>query len=236
VDPALAALTMSLHDLELEIIDLEADHLLSDAEDAEDHLVDFLEGWVAEWVAEQVQDLALFATQYHLFGTYLRLDATTWQTGGVVIHASLYDEDDPAVDLTPPDTQAWLLETMPVANWARIACTGNDDKSTELAFAHQLDGGGWSSWSTDTELVVEDLLVGTHSVEVKARDGWLNEDPTPAVVDFELEAGEIDKGDEPGRCGCASGRGAMAGWWLLAIALTARRRETENRRPRTPPE
>ena len=232
VDPALASLTMSLHDLELEILDLQADHLLSDAEDAEDHLVDFLEGWVAEWVAEQVQDLALFATQYHLFGTYLRLDSTTWQTGGVVIHASLYDEDDPAVDLTPPDTQAWLLETMPVANWARIGWSGNDDKSTELAFATQLDGGGWSSWSTDTELVVEDLLVGTHSVEVKARDGWLNEDPTPAVVDFELEAGEIDKGDEPKRCGCASGRGAMAGWWvvLVGVVISGCRRGTRRRR------
>ena len=232
VDPALASLTMSLHELELEILSLEAEHLLSDSPDAEEHLVDFLEGWVAEWVAEQVQDLALFATQYHLFGTYLRLDSTTWQTGGVVIHASLYDEDDPAVDLTPPDTQAWLLETMPVANWARIGWSGNDDKSTELAFATQLDGGGWSSWSTDTELVVEDLLVGTHSVEVKARDGWLNEDPTPAVVDFELEAGEIDKGDEPKRCGCASGRGAMAGWWvvLVGVVISGCRRGTRRRR------
>jgi hypothetical protein len=234
VDPALASLTMSLHDLDLEILDLQADHLLSDSPDAEDHLVDFLEGWVAEWVAEQVQGVALFATQYHLFGTYLRLDSTTWQTGGVVIHASLYDEDDPAVDLTPPDTQAWLLETLPGAGRARVAYTGNDDKSTELAFSYQLDGGGWSGWSTETELVAEGLRVGSHVVEVKARDGWLNEDPTPAVVDFVMEAGEIVGEEQPGRCGCGGQKGSRAGWWLVLVgALTwGRARRTRCRQPR----
>ena len=224
VDPALASLTMSLHELELEILSLEAEHLLSDSPDAEEHLVDFLEGWVAEWVAEQVQGLALFATQYNLFGTYLRLDRTAWQTGGVVIYASLYDEDDPAVDLTPPDTQAWLLDTTPATGGARIAWSGNDDESTDLAFAAQVDGAGWSSWTIDTELILDGLLPGGHTVEVKARDGWLNEDPTPAVVEFELEA-RLDEGEEePGRCGCGAGT-ACGGWWFLAaISVAVRRR------------
>ena len=223
-DSALASLTMSLHELELEILDLDADHLLSDSPDAEEHLVDFLEGWVAEWVAEQVQGLALFATQYHLFGTYLRLDSTTWQTGGVVIHASLYDEDDPAVDTVAPDTQAWLLDTAPAEGSARIAYSGNDDKSVELAFASQVDGAGWSSWTTDTELLVEDLLPGAHSVEVKARDGWLNEDASPATVDFDLDEVDVDGEEEQGRCGCAS-RPASGLWWALlgSIAVGCRR-------------
>ncbi len=223
VDPVLASLTMSLHDLDLAITDLDADHLLSDAEDAEEHLIDFLEGWVAEWVAEQVQGVALFATQYHLFGTYLRLDETLWRSGGVIIRASLYDEDDPAVDLTPPDTQAWVLET--TTGGARIAWSGNDDVSTALAFASQVDDGGWSSWTTETELTIEDLRPGAHSVEVKARDAWLNEDPTPATVDFELEPpGPGTDEDEPGRCGCAAGRSALGAWWTVCVLGLVRRR------------
>jgi MYXO-CTERM domain-containing protein len=224
VDPVLASLTMSLHELDLSITELEADHLLSDAEDAEEHLIDFLEGWVAEWVAEQVQGVALFATQYHLFGAYLRLDETLWRSGGVIIRASLYDEDDPAVDLTPPDTQAWVLET--TADGARVAWSGNDDNSTTLAFAHQLNGGGWSSWTTDIELVVDGLRPGDHRVEVKARDAWLNEDPTPAEASFELVPGAVDDGDPEKHCGCASRRGG--GWWLallgLLVGLRRRRR------------
>ncbi len=229
VDPALASLTMSLHELDLEILSLEAEHLLSDSPDAQEHLEDFLEGWVAEWVAEQVQGVALFATQYHLFGTILRLDRSAWQRGGVVIYASLYDQDDPAVDLTAPDTQAWLLDTTPAAGSARIAWTGNDDSSTELAFASQLDGQGWTSWALDTELILDGLTPGLHAVEVKARDGWLNEDPTPATVDFELEAPIPDEQEEPGRCGCATPGLRGAAGWLLAVVLLARRR----RSPRT---
>jgi hypothetical protein len=234
VEPALAALTMSLHELDLEIRELEAEHLLSDAEDAEEHLIDFLEGWVASWVAEQVQGVALFATQYHLFGTYLRLDETLWRSGGVILRASLYDEDDPAVDLTPPDTQAWVLETTP--DGARIAWSGNDDVSTTLAFASQLDGGGWSSWNTDTELTVEGLRPGAHRVEVKARDGWLNEDPTPAEASFELIPAPIDEQQPTGRCGCASRRGGA--WWLALVGLLGLRRRTAQdpggARPRAP--
>ncbi len=225
VDPALAALTLSLHELELDILDLDADHLLSDAEDAEEHLVDFLESWVADWVIEQTQDIALFAAQYHLYGTYLRLDEVLWMSGGVALYASLYDEDDPAVDLQAPDTQAWLIETLPEAGKARLAFSGNDDKSTELAFAWQLDGGGWSSWTTDTEAVLEDLLPGTHGFEVKARDGWLNEDASPASVDFELERAALTE-EEPKRCGCTSASAAAAPWslFLLAVPWCRRRR------------
>jgi MYXO-CTERM domain-containing protein len=226
VDPTLASLTMSLHELELEILSIEADHLLSDAEDAEEHLVDFLEGWVAEWVAERVQGMALLATQYRIFGTYLRLDSATWKTGGVIVHASLYAEDDPAVDLTPPDTQAWVLDTEPSAGTARIAWTGNDDVSTELAFSSQLDGQGWSSWTTETELVLDGLLPGAHEVEVKARDGWLNEDPSPASAAFELGAVDTGEGGAPGRCGCAGG-GTAAGGWLALLALLGLRRRRE---------
>ncbi len=225
---ALAALTMSLHDLDLQILDLEAEHLLSDSPDAEEHLVDFLEGWVAEWIEEQVQGIAMFATQYHLYGTYLRLDRVLWMTGGVALYASLYDEDDPAVDLTPPDTQAWLIEALPDQSTARLAYTGNDDKSTELAFTWQLDGSGWAAWTTETEATLEDLLSGTHVFEVKSRDGWLNEDTSPASVEFDLDA-VIEDEEELERCGCASRGGEIGGWWLLLASLLPWRRRNDNR-------
>ncbi len=226
VEPALASLTMSLHELELDILALEADHLLSDAEGAEEHLIDFLEGWVADWVAAQVQGVALLATQYDLFDTILRLEQSDWQSGGVVIHASLYAADDPAVDLTPPDTQAWLLEA-DASGAARVAFSGNDDRSTELAFATQLDGQGWSAWATATELELEGLLPGGHALEVKARDGWLNEDPSPASVAIDIPTASEEPAEQRGRCGCGSGRATGAAWWplaLLGMGLRRRRR------------
>jgi len=225
VDPTLAALTLSLHELQLNMLSLDAEHLLSDSPDAQEHLEDFLEGWVVDWVEEQVQGIALFAAQYHLFGTYLRLDRVLYEPGGVAIYASLYDEDDPAVDLEPPDTTAWVEETLPDQAAARLAWSGSDDRSSALAYAWRQDGGGWSSWSTDTELLWEELSPGQHQLQVQARDGWLNVDASPASVSFELDAPAVELVPERS-CGCTStGRGGWAWPALLLAALLARRRQ-----------
>ncbi|MFH1467420.1 MAG: hypothetical protein ABIO70_23755 [Pseudomonadota bacterium] len=216
VDPTLAALTLQLHLLDLRISSLEAEHLLSDSQEAESHLIDFLEGWVAEWVEEQVQGVPLFAAQYHLYGTYLKLDSVDWVSGGVILRASLYDEDDPAVDLTPPDTEAWLEGMNSLWGSATFGWRGTDDRATDLAVASNLDGTGWSTWFTEDQIGVK-CSPGPHRVEIKTRDNWLNEDPTPAVVEFDLPP----RGDdtlEGGVCGCAAG-GRLRGAWALLLGL-----------------
>lgn len=232
LEPALTSLTLSLHDLSLDIRSLEADHLLSDSATASDHLASFLETWAAGWAEEQVQDMALFTAQYHLYGTWLRVDRVEYATGGLEVFLSLFDEDDPAVDKVAPDTSAQVGSTNPGEGTATASWSGTDDRGGALGYAWRVDGGGWSSFTLDEGVVLEDLSPGEHWLEVKARDGWLNEDPTPASTPFRLSGtggnGEGGDGGETGGCGCAAGaKGATGGaaWAALAgIGLALRRR------------
>ena len=50
-----------------------------------------------------------------------------------------------------------------------------------FAIRLRLDGGEWSPYGADMIRSFEDLDVGAHTLEVKARDLAFNEDPTPAV-------------------------------------------------------
>ena len=71
-----------------------------------------------------------------------------------------------------------------------FAWTGKDLwRSTlreDLQYAHRLDGGEWSPYGGNMIRSFEDLDVGTHLFEVKARDLAFNEDPTPAVKSFSV--------------------------------------------------
>ena len=53
-----------------------------------------------------------------------------------------------------------------------------------LDFSWRLNGGPWSEWSDRTSLVVSDLPLGAHSIDVRARDMSLNVEQVPAR--FEL--------------------------------------------------
>ena len=71
-----------------------------------------------------------------------------------------------------------------------FAWTGADPwQSTlreDLQYAYRLDGGEWSPYGADMIRSFEDLDVGTHTLEVKARDLAFNEDPTPAMKSFNV--------------------------------------------------
>ena len=56
----------------------------------------------------------------------------------------------------------------------------------DLQYAYRLDGGEWSPYGGNVIRSFEDLDVGTHLFEVKARDLAFNEDPTPAVKSFRV--------------------------------------------------
>ena len=71
-----------------------------------------------------------------------------------------------------------------------FAWTGADPwRSTlreDLQYAYRLDGGEWSLYSGNMIRSFEDLDVGAHLFEVKARDLAFNEDPTPAMMPFHV--------------------------------------------------
>ena len=58
--------------------------------------------------------------------------------------------------------------------------------SEDLQYAYRLDGGEWSPYGGNMIRSFEDLDVGAHLFEVKARDVAFNEDPTPAAMPFKV--------------------------------------------------
>ena len=227
LQPDLTALTLTLHDLDLDFDEFRAEHLLSDNEDAAEHFKDFLRGWVAEWVTDQVQGMALFATQFHFLGTYIRVDEIAYEPGGMKILIKLYDENDPEVDKIAPDTEVTLLYTDPATETASVELSGTDDRTAPLAYAIQVDGEGWSSWQLEDTALLEDLALGTHTIEVMARDNWLNVDATPASVVIEMGDPFGEAEDDAKGCGCSSHpnqRGGLAGLLLVGLGLVRLRR------------
>ena len=91
----------------------------------------------------------------------------------------------------PPETLMTIVqEEVSQGGKITFAWTGIDAwRSTlreDLQYAHRLDGGEWSPYGGDTILSFEGLDVGTHTVEVKARDLAFNEDPVPSLVQFNV--------------------------------------------------
>lgn len=218
VDASVGNFTLSLRDLELDVESFDAEHLVS-GDDAGDHLAAFVETWVSDWLEASAQDLVLFSTLYEVYGVVVRIDDLELQPGGVVLFVDLYDEDDEAVDTVPPETQVAVSKT---ADGAKLSWSGADDRAGALAYAWRLDGGTWSSWTTDTGTTIEDLEPGEYNVEVTSRDAWWNTDATPASANFEVDGTAAPVEEEARRCGCGSG---LRAWmWLALPGLLALRR------------
>jgi MYXO-CTERM domain-containing protein len=227
VDQALSAFTVDLNALELDVTELRADHLLSGEEDAEAHLESFIEDWAAGWASEQARDITLFSSLYYLWDFVLRVDRLDYTQGGVVVLASLFEADDPEVDTTPPDAGFELIDSTSSA--AAFGLYGQDDREGPLSFSYQVNGAGWSAWSEEDVVILEDLEPGVYQFEVLARDSWLNVAPEPAVGWLEVDGMEPAKGcgGRPSVCSSrdpAGGAGALG--WLALLGLVALRRRT----------
>jgi MYXO-CTERM domain-containing protein len=119
------------------------------------------------------------------------------------------------------------IEDLVERTYTTVEYGGNDDRGGTLVYSWQVDGAGWSSWSEELKAEVSALTQGVHTFEVKSRDRWMNEDPSPASASFTVAAQK-----EPAAgCGCDldSSNGAPSGALasLLAavmLGLTIRRR------------
>ena len=91
----------------------------------------------------------------------------------------------------PPETVMTIVQDE-VSEGGKItfAWTGIDAyRSTlreDLQYAHRLNGGAWSPYGGDTVLSFEGLDVGTHRLEIKARDLAFNEEPIPTAMSFNV--------------------------------------------------
>lgn len=217
LDQGLSAFTLSVRSLTLDVVELEAAHLAAGAA-GEAELQRFVEEWVGGWVSAQAQDLVLFSSLYWLWDIAVRVDAIEYTAGGLAVYVSLFGADDPEVDTTPPDTAFELADAG--TDFVELRLMGRDDRDGPLAYSVQLDGAGWSAWSTDTTFRLDGLPPGVTHIEVAARDAWLNVDPSPAEQWLEVGT-DLREGSA---CGCGGGGGATALLAGLAGAAAARRR------------
>src|SRR5439155_23406140 len=61
-------------------------------------------------------------------------------------------------------------------------------QAADIEFSCSWDHGDSSSWSKSTTWTMNDIRDGVHTFKVRARDWSRNEDPTPAVFNFEVDA------------------------------------------------
>jgi hypothetical protein len=233
LDRGISAFGLSFHDLVLDFGKLEVSGLLSGSEGGEERLIRFVEGWVAGMLESQLGELAFFQAAYSGFGLHLFVEDFRMLEGGMEVYSTLYHSSDPAVDQEPPDTEAEVFQS---AGGAMARWTGSDDREGDLAYSYRVDGGSWSSWTRDTEAILEGLAPGIHLFEAKARDAWWNEDPLPAMVTFDLASleEEADGSAEVIKEGCmgCSSTAPRPAWLLMAIAVPFLRRRRGGRGPR----
>ncbi|MEQ1567585.1 MAG: hypothetical protein ABMA64_18225 [Myxococcota bacterium] len=214
VEASEGSVSMSAHELTIDVRELDTSHLMAN-EDGDDHLASFLEGWVADAIGASLDDTRLFDSKFAAMGYVIRLDQITLQDRGAATWFTLFDAEDPEVDLAPPDT---VVATKDTEEGLSVSLGGVDDRPGALTWSYRLDSKSWSTWSDVTEVSLDGLDVGEHTIEARARDEWQNEDPTPALASFEVTDEPAHKG-----CGC-DGTGGVAAIGWLAAALAARRR------------
>lgn len=99
---------------------------------------------------------------------------------------TLPDVGAPNAQIMSGPTEGQAICSLPID----FSWTGTDDITpvAELLFAYQMDVQGWSGYSSATSVSYADLSDGLHTFEVKAMDSSGNEDPTPAIRHFIVDA------------------------------------------------
>ncbi len=217
--PNLRAVTVTVHDLDVTFGALELNH---DRGGLKDVIRPYVQEWAARAIEDELKRIPVYDSLLYALDFAIEIVDVTSEAGGVAIGMRLWDVDDASVDRVAPDTEAELVSVS--GRNAEVAWDGSDDRDGPVVWAWQLDGGGWSDWTTSQSVRLEALAEGSHTVAVKARDNWLNEDPTPAEVSFRTGAAGSGLTDA---CGCAGAGGtpALAGLLVGLAAALRRRRE-----------
>jgi len=213
LDAALTSFTLSPRDVSIRVDALDTTHLSSETGAAEEHIADFLEGWVSSFVAARMDGMVIFPSLYHQWSHVLRVDKLRHEEAGIALFFSVFHEGDPEVDHQAPQTSVAVAPGAEGQVIATFAAT--DDREGELVYAWALDGKAWSVWSLETTAMipVDDLEV--HTLRVLARDSWWNVDPSPAEVDFRFGEGDL----APKACGCGVAGATPGPWAWLCMGL-----------------
>ena len=210
IDHEISSFSLSLSEAELEILELKADPLFENGSNAQARITQFIEGWAMDTLSERMSQVPIYGNLFYAAGVYLRVSAVETQTGAVLIKGELFNEDDEDVDTEAPETQARISGQ--TESGIQVQVEAEDNSNGPFAFSARLNSGDWSAWSADEEFTVPMPEPGEHILEVRARDAWLNVDPSPDLLFFEARAG--DGADGKG-CQCATSASPARGLWAL---------------------
>jgi hypothetical protein len=215
--PSLTALTLSLSDLDITFDALALRRILPAYES---HVQPLLEDHLARWLEDELQQVPVFSSLYYALGLAIVVERAEPRDGGLELWMGLADPS--SLDQVAPETTDLTVEAGRTS--AALAWDGADDQGGGVVFSWQVDDGPWSAWTEDRAAEAWALEPGDHVARVKARDVWLNEDPTPAEAAFEISSENARRGGE-GCTGCAGGPvGGPAAAFFAGLALLGLRR------------
>lgn len=93
---------------------------------------------------------------------------------------------DPPQPLEPPDTEIIYPTDGDTIDNASILCEWTGINNAQ-EFQYRMDNNNWSNWTTDTTCNFF-LDESSHTFSVKSRNELNREDPTPAIVHFNIDA------------------------------------------------
>ena len=209
VDHAVSSFSLSLTQASLDITGLTADPLFESGSTAQAQVQGFVEGWAMDTLSGQLSEVPIYGNLFRAAGAYLRVSDVSTEAGAVIISGELFNEGDEAVDTEAPDTLAQISGR--TKDSIQVRAEAEDNSSGPFAFSWRLDSGSWSAWSGDAAITIPMPETGEHVIEVRARDAWLNVDPTPDVLFFD----SLSVGDESGKgCQCASSGASPRSLWV----------------------
>lgn len=115
----------------------------------------------------------------------------------LLLGCNLVQEDAPPFDNPlDPDDPAFIPPETYIVSGPSEGETVNDHTVTiywsgnagVTAYSYQLNGGGWSSWLSDSSVTLSELDDGDYVFEVKGRYHITAEDETPEKRDFTIDA------------------------------------------------
>jgi len=218
LNPGTNQLLLTIDTLDVEFSELQSEVLYSDSPTAEEDLKQFITGYVLPRMQNELSQLPVSnalidADEYLLF-----IDEMKSHEGHALAGLTIYDIDDPNLDRIAPDT--FYTYAPPSIVWGTTKTTVNfdatDDRDGTLAFSYKLDEGAWSTWQVERSVELNTLVDGLHTLSIKSRDRFMNEDETPAVASFEVRAKE----HAPTGCSCSlPGSSPVKNTWPSLIAL-----------------
>lgn len=231
VDRATNRVLFSMDMMDITFDAIESEILFSDSEQAEEHLKEFIAGFVIPRMQSKMQRYEVTNSVFPASDYLVMLDFVELREGHAVAGATLLRADDPSINHVAPDTFVENDPGLVKKTHVSIEYSGTDDDSDVLLYSYRLDAGDWSAFTEKTEADLTALTEGPHTFEVKSRDRWQNEDGTPATATFQVAA--VTERDMMGGCGCSldgqassTPNAGAAGALFLAVAvgLSIRRR------------